>query len=226
MNKAIITADALNSLSRIFVSCKPIMSDILKENQIYLIKHAKEGRDVNFNEFVSGLPSPDPTYKQILDYSKRAGLNTITETAVQLFFGSEPHFEKIISQLTDPKLKLPLDFAQKILFAHILIPVTISQITPNIKATYLNSAIRINISNLVSLERDNLVVGKIVLAHYASIISDQPKQSIVDILLEEQAKRPEFISASMYVQELKGIDYDDFWDLSRYTKKTIAERSL
>jgi hypothetical protein len=225
MNRAIITADALTALSRIFVSCKPIMNDILVANQRYLVQKAKEGNNVYYDEFVGKLPQPYPNYENILNFALARG-NDITETSVQLFFGGEPHFEKIIKEVNDPKLRLKKDFALKILFAHILIPARITRISPSIEATYENFGQEVTVKNLVALDRDVLDIGKTVLVHYASIVSDNPKPDVVANLLEVQARYPEFIEACRYVREKGGLDYEDFWDLGRFTRETIADRCL
>ena len=224
MKSAIITSDGLISLMRVFVSCKPLMSEIMKENQLYLIKTAKDGKDVYFDEYLKNLPQPDPTYQQILDFANDMGIHHINANIVALFFGGEPHFKKILGQLHDPKLNIKNnDFIQRIFFAHILLPVKITQTDPIIEGIYSNSDVEVIIRNLVKIDNVCLRVGDEALIHYASIIQVMPSANLKVLLLKTQLNCVEFMQACRYI---KIMDYKNFWNLCDWTEKTVKDRKI
>jgi hypothetical protein len=230
MNNSLITSDGLRQLARIFVSCKPIMTEIMVDNQLKLIKTSKQGKDVNFDEFTANLPKKDPTYDQILQFAQSLGQTNIDENIVWKFFGSKPHFDKILGQINEYRLKK--DFAQKIFFAHILVPVVITDIHKNtypdqlfnFNAEYKNKNVVVKIKNLIaSPALGEINPGQVVLSHYATIIATDVPTETVNYLLEVQAEKGEFIEACQYVQS---IDYADFWSLRQWTESTIKERDI
>lgn len=225
MQKAMITADGLSIMARIFISCRPIMGGILTANQIYLISHVRAGESINFNSFKKGLPVVDPTYDQIFEYAKKLGKKDIDAEAVQKFFGGEPHFDKILGQIEEFKLKK--DFAQKILFAHILIPVEITSVSGTIAGIYKNADAEVKIKNLVlSSKKMDVKKGDNALVHYASVITVDFSDAVREYLLKVQAQKKEFIQACGYVEESGGINYNNFWNLCEWTKKKSEKCDL
>lgn len=222
MKKNRITKEALGGLSRIFVSCRPLMGEIITPNQFYLISKAREKQDIYFSDFTRHLPVPDPTYGQILRFANRQGKNVIDEQVIWEFFGGYPHFLKIKKQIK--KLKLKKDFAKRIFLAHMLIVVRITKIKGGIEGVYRNRNIEVKVKNLVSTLKDaKLKKNQKILAHYASIVSDKVSADLEKKLKQEQAEENYFLEACRYVKE---IDYKDFWDLYRWSKKIIKERKL
>lgn len=222
-NESIITADGFVALARIFVSCRPIMSGTLTANQLCLIEKAKSERDVVFSDFVKRLPIPDPTYQQILSFAESNGQGFVDAKIVWRFFGGEPHFKKILGQIEEYGLKK--DFAMKIFFAHILIPIEVLRVEGGLfDGIYRNGDVEVRIKNLVpALPASDVLIGGKALVHYASMISVDFSKEIKEDLLRAQANNTEFVKACKYVKE---IDYNDFWGLCEWTKNTVRERGL
>lgn len=222
MKKYVITKNGLKSLSKIFVSCRPLMGEIITPNQLYLINEAKKDKNVYFSDFVKSLPVADPTYAQILRFSKKAGGQSIDEETVWQFFGGNPHFRKIIKQIKE--LKLKDDFAKRIFFSHILIVAKIIKTKGGIDGVYKNGDIIVRVKNLVSaLGSAKISRNQEVLIHYASIVSNKVNSKVKSELLKVQAEKKEFVDACRYVKE---IDYDNFWNLRKWSEKIIRERNL
>ena len=211
-----LAADGLLAMARIFVSCRPIMGGILTANQVYLIRHAKVGQDIGLSDFMRSLPIADPTYELIATYADGLGTHRITKEVVYGFFGGQPHFDKILGQIHEFKLKR--DFADRIFVAHILLPVTITSdqdADGRVSALYRNGNVAVVLKNLVPSNGVAVIRDGSVLAHYATIIDSYVKDSEAGHLREVQARQPEFMAACRRVKQL---DYLDFWDLCRWTQ--------
>lgn len=211
-----LAADGLLAMARIFVSCRPIMGGILTANQVYLIRHAKAGRDIALSEFMRSLPIADPTYELIAAFADGLGTHRITEDVVYGFFGGQPHFDKILGQIHEFKLKR--EFADRIFVAHILLPVVVTSdqdAESRVSALYRNGKVEVVLKNLVPSNGVAVSRDGSALAHYATIIDAYVSDSDAAHLLKIQAQQPEFMAACRRVKQL---DYLDFWDLCRWTQ--------
>lgn len=212
-----LTADGLMAMARIFVSCRPIMGDILTFNQAFLIKQALAKKDVALSDFKRGLKAEDDTYDKIADFADGLGTHRITEDVVYRFFGGQPHFQKILGQIKERRLKRP--FADQIFVAHILLPVLITGAHKReeglVSALYQNGDFELSLRSLVPASGVEVRPGTMALAHYATVIDAHPDPVLIQDLLRIQAEETEFLSAC---RRTVYIDYLNFWNLSRWTK--------
>ncbi|HEX8974704.1 MAG TPA: hypothetical protein VF817_04435 [Patescibacteria group bacterium] len=232
-----ITHDGLVMLARVFISCNPIHGGVeeelqgetfneqgLSQNQQYLVDSANSGQDFEFDAYVAGLPNKASTHKyvKIRIWAEKNGREAIDEDVVLRFFGGREHVAKASNDIK--VAKVGNEFGQRILFAHLVMPVRITEVHGEFFAgEYKNGDMVVGVKGLVPLlryitrsENIQLKVGDVVLTHYASIISEKVSPDIEDYLLREQAASPEYVSACEYVQEL---DFEKFWNLSKWTKQ-------
>jgi hypothetical protein len=223
-----IKKEALWTMARIFMSCRPLMgikagddSSILVQNQNFLLKAAGRGKDVEFLKFKAKLPLPDETYDQILQTAIQLNKTAIDDETLFVHFGAEPHFLKIIGQLDEYGLKG--NFAEKMLFVHMLIPVTIIATQP-LSAEYHNGEIMVKVVNLVSMLKGvRLEIGSRCLVHYASVISNDVPGAVERRLLDAQLNEPRFVAVC---RKFKEIDYREFWGLYGWTMEMMSKKGL
>lgn len=226
-NNFVLTKNGLVQMTRLIVSCRPIMSGVsVPENEKYLIALTKSGKDLDLSELKSGLPKNTPAYKlffdQLEEFVAKQDVRVIGEEEIWKFFGGESHIRSISGQIDFHNLKGV--FAKKILFAHILLPVEVTATEPCIVARYRNGEMEVEVSNLVSLISGmDVKVGESYLVHYASIVAGGFSDKIKQYLLEAQAESRRFVEDCVSV---KKIDYGKFWKLCEWTQDVIKERGL
>ncbi len=218
-----ITGEAIRDLAIMALSCKPIMGETLTGNQRYIIETTKSGKGaMTEEEFLGGMPLPSKTYSKIFDYAREIDVAEVDEEIIWKFFGSDPHVEKIRNQVRENNL--PQRFGKMILFAHILIPITITGDKDGLfSGVYGNAGVEVKLESLIPVTAMSIKEGDRVLVHYASIIANRFGSEIENYLLETQARNNDFMEACKVT---KRIDYSRFWDLCKWTQNNVKEQGL
>jgi len=172
---------------------------------------------VDFSIFESILE--EVTYRKIEKFAQDSGKEIIDNDLLAEFFGGEPHFQKIIGQLSVERVSE--DFFHKTVFAHMEVVAEITQTDGTIEAIYKNGELFVKIKNLVLFPGDVVLVGDKVLVHYAVILSKEISIETEKKIMKEQSARAEFVEACRYLANLGGIDYAEFLDLCEGTRAMI-----
>lgn len=219
-----ITKNALRILAMNNASCKVFTGKKIL-NLRYLTECARKGKDYNFDELVADLPETSHMYAGIKAFAEYSlGISVIDENVITKFLGGIAHIEYVLEQLLvmDIRTRFGMDFADKFLFSHILIPIEITEAGSAYTGIYKNVDMNVEVKNLVvhPFITAGLSSGQRVFTHQALIIGAVTDKEIENNLLLEQASSAEFVKVA---KNIKSIDYNIFWDLTRWTKETIKK---
>lgn len=214
-----ITKNAAIILARTIISCLPLKENVFGQKERDFLDRVRASKEMLFEEFAQRFSLEKSTYRSIVDFAQAHKDRLINETLLVDFFGGFPHFEKIVGQI---KEQIPnfdsSDYAKKILFAHMLLPIEIVSVGEEFSGIYKNRDIIIPVKNFVLLSDDAKVkVGQEVLVHYASIIATKFDERAKKRILEVQYANDDFRKSCQYLSG-SGIDYKKFLDLCDGTK--------
>lgn len=219
-----ITHEAMELLAIHNGSCRTFKEKKIK-NLKYLVECAKSGDSLDFDEFISKLPEKSDMYVLIKGATTLLGKEEIDRQTLLNFFGGRWHVEHVLDQIRFEHVakKEGQEFADKLLFAHLLTPVVLDDVRAgHIAASYHNKDVTVKLQNLIvhPWVKKALVPGKMVLVHYAVIVDANPSLEEIKFLLEEQSARSDFMDV---IGLIKKIDFEKFWNLKTWTEDLLEE---
>lgn len=178
MEMLTISNRALKLIARIMVSCR-IFRNNYDQHDSYVIFRAKEGKDLNYQDFLKGIVGKSylAIYEGLAAMAKVMDKDAIDTEAVCYFFGGKPHINKIKKILENPESRLIFPEEKRrmeFFLTHILLPVKITSKEGGIfRGEYANHERKIVIYDLIPFkeDKDNISIGQYVLTHFPSIIS-------------------------------------------------------
>jgi hypothetical protein len=219
MEKWEITVGAGYLISKLIVSCHELSLDQKSATLVCKVVKGESICEVDFFQADKmGL------YDNLVKTAKLLGKNVIDKEIVIKYFGGRAHEKSALDEaaIDIEQFSLPL---QKLLLAHILIPLKIIGKDENgLIAEYENDGKRVRFEGVLLFKEDESrdLSGKIVLFHYAPVVMADPGKELVAYLLDEQKKCNGFMKA---LANLDGqtIEVDKF---SKAIKRTMLLMEL
>jgi hypothetical protein len=221
--KTIITKEALKILAMNNASCK-VFGEKRVKNLKYLTECAKLEKDFDFDALVNDLPEQGIMYASIKAFSRLKKTEIIDLGVMYEFLGGNWHIQYVKEQneLVNMNKVFGVDFSDRFLFSHIIIPATIVSIDKSIIALYENAEVSVFIKNVLlhPFVTEKLHIGSKVLLHQALVIGVNPSGDTTNDLLSWQKQDAEFMEVAKRIQN---IDYEYFWNMKQWTEEIIKD---
>ncbi|MDR3583571.1 MAG: hypothetical protein P4L62_04395 [Candidatus Pacebacteria bacterium] len=217
----IINKGALEKLVILNTSCR-VFGEKKADNTRYLIDVVKRMENsqetLDYAELVRNLPQKSFTYKALEVFARMRGWEKIHSGIIHSFFSEQEHVDFTLDQIAAQELrKRNPKFADKFLFSHLLVPVTLYRDGEEFRASYVNGKVHVAINGLLPhpwLKGDIPKKG-VALIHFATIVEIGISNQTRRLFKDRQAKSKEFMEAAGAIKE---IDYRSFWNVHEWTK--------
>lgn len=215
-----ITAGAAHLISKLIVSCHELSLD---KKSAALVCKAVDGGKVCEVDFLQA--DKMGLYNNLIATAISLRKTIINQEVVIKYFGGKKHEQAALEEVAVEEgrdLPLPL---QMFLLVHILIPVKITgRCETGLIGEYANNGKKVTLEGILLFKEDagKDLNDKIILFHYAPVISAKPDSNLVSYLLKEQGGCKSFMEALDNFNG-KTIQISEF---SKAIKRTIEKMEL